>query len=493
VALGRDEWHAFVPDAHPGYIDLDEFERNEQQLRRSALAYGLENRRSPPREGPALLQGLVVCGVCGGRMTVRYHHRGDLLVPDYQCITGRMHRRQPLCQVIPGASIDRAVGERLIAAMTPTAIELTLSVRAELQTRLDEADRLRMQQVERAQHEVQLAQRRYMQVDPNNRLVAGTLEADWNEKLRALAQTRDEAERQRAADRATLDETMEERIRTLAHDFPAVWNDTETSHRDKKRMAQLLLEDVTLVKTDRLHVHIRFKGGAVESLALSLPENAWRKRLTHPDVVARVAQLIEQHDEAEVVEQLNVEGLCTGAGRPFDKEAVRWVRYTHGLKTPNERLRDSGKLTVQELAARLGLPDRTVRCWARDGRLRAARKGAKPTWLMDPIEQQSEHIRQLAAQNAQRAQPKPPTKQQKVELTTPEIAVRLGVGISTAHNWARAGRLRAERRGNGLRPRWVFNPIEQQPREIRELAANRAIIKRHHGMLSDAAAGRGVV
>ena len=99
-----------------------------------------------------------------------------------------------------------------------------------------------------------------MQVDPDNRLVAGSLETEWNNKLRAFAQARDEAERQRDADRATLDKATEARIRELAHDFPAVWDDTATSHRDRKRMARLLLEDVTLLKADRLHVHIRFKG-----------------------------------------------------------------------------------------------------------------------------------------------------------------------------------------------------------------------------------------
>ena len=260
VKLERDQWHALLRDAHPGYIDWDQFEANERQLERSALAYGLKNRRSPPREGPALLQGLVVCGVCGGRMSVRYHQRAEGLVPDYCCITGMMRQKRPLCQLIAGASIDRAVGERLVAAMTPMAIELTLAVRAELQSRIDEADRLRAQQVERAQYEAQLAQRRYMQVDPENRLVAGSLEAEWNNKLRAFAQARDEAERQRDADRATLDEATEARIRELAHDFPAVWDDTATSHRDRKRMARLLLEDVTLLKADRLHVHIRFKG-----------------------------------------------------------------------------------------------------------------------------------------------------------------------------------------------------------------------------------------
>ena len=555
VTMPREQWHSLVRDAHPGYIDWETYEHNERLLRGSALAYGLKNRRSPPREGPALLQGLVLCGVCGGRMTVRYHARAEGLLPDYPCITGRMHHRRPACQAIAGASIDRAVAELLVRTMTPKAIEMTLAVRAELQARIEEAERLRLQQVERAQHEVTLAQRRYMQVDPDNRLVAGTLEADWNAKLRALAQARERAERQCAADRASLDEATETRIRALAADFPAVWNDAATSHKDKKRMARLLIEDVTLLKADRLHVHVRFKGGAVTSLDLPLPENAWHRRLTHPDVVSRVAQLLERYDDQETTERLNAEGVRTGAGRPFDVDAVRWVRYSHGLKTPQERQRETGWLTPPEMAKRLGKPEKTVRRWARQGCLRAQQHGRKPTWLIAPLEQQDEEIRQLAARvadrpAAQRSRPNPisPELSTRIDqlvldghldaavaerlnaegwsrpngapfdapsvcwardrrgiatlaqrlrdrgmLTTPEVGVRLGISLKTVGNWARAGRLRGKRCGWGQRERWLFEPMDDQPEPIRQRAAARATMPKRRGVLSDAAAGRGAV
>jgi DNA invertase Pin-like site-specific DNA recombinase/DNA-binding transcriptional regulator YiaG len=551
----REQWHALVRDAHPGYIEWDAFERNEQQLRRSALAYGLENRTSPPREGPALLQGLVLCGVCGGRMSVSYHDRAGHLVPDYQCITGRMQRRRPLCQVIPGASIDRAVGERLVAAMTPQAIEISLAVRAELQARLDDADRLRLQQVERAQQEVRLARRRYMQVDPDNRLVAGTLEADWNITLRALAKAREVAERQRTADRMTLEQATEARIRTLADDFAAVWNDPATTHRDRKRMAQLMIEDVTLLKSDRLQVHIRFKGGATESLVLPLPKNAWSKRLTPPDVVVRVEQLLEEHEEQVVAERLNAEGLRTGAGKLFDTYAVRWVRYAHGLKTPAQQLRETGKLTTPEMAARLGMREETVRQWARDGRISAKRHGCKAIWLIDPIDEQPDQIQQLSVRSPQppARRPTPPDStppalraridellleghddasvaerlnaegwsrgtgapydhaavryirkrcslktlwarlRENGKMTTPEMAVCLGIGLKTVGNWVRAGRLRGRLCGKGLRPRWLFDPIDEQPEPVRQLAASRDTMKKYRGVLSDAATGQGAI
>jgi len=551
----REQWHALVRAAHAGYIDWDEFERNEQQLRRSALAYGIENRRSPPREGPALLQGLVLCGVCGRRMSVRYHERSDGLVPDYQCMTGRLERRQPGCQVVTGDSIDRAVGERLVSAMTPKAIEITLAVRAQLQARLDDADRLRLMQVERAQQEARLARRRYMQIDPDNRLVAGTLEADWNDKLRTLAKARDEAERQRAADRATLDQATEVRIRALAENFEAVWNDPATSYRDRKRMARLLIEDVTLLKNDKLHVHIRFKGGATESLVLPRPRNAWHRRLTHPDIVARVEQLLEQHEDQEVAERLDAEGLRTGAGKPFDADAVRWLRQTYGLKSQAQHLRKAGKLTIREMAAQLGTSEGTARNWARDGRLSGVCHGRKAIWLLDPPEVQSTMIRELAARVAERAAARPPRRdsmppallariqellldghsnatvaerldaegwssrtgapfsgitvsniQQRYgletlwehlrdagKLTSSEMAVRLGIGLKTVSTWARTGRLRGRRCGKMIRARWMFEPIDEQPQPVRQLAATRSTMGERRGRLSDAAAGRGAV
>ncbi len=430
-----DQWHALVREAHEGYIDWDEFVRNEQQLHRSALAYGLENRRTPPREGPALLQGLAVCGVCGARMTVRYHDRAAGLVPDYQCITGRLHGRRPVCQVIPGGAIDRAVGERLVEAMTPKAIELTLAVQAQLRERRDQADGLRQMQVERARHEAEAARRRYMLVDPDNRLVADTLEAEWNEKLRAVAQARDEAERHRKAEEADLDRATRERIESLAHDFHAVFNDPRTSHKDRKRMAQLLIEDVTLLKSDQLHVHVRFKGGATDSLALPLPRNFFRDRLTRPDVVARVDHWLGRcDDDHQVAAKLEAEGLRTGAGNSFDADAVRWIRYSHGLKTPQERLLDSGMLTIDQMATRLGLGPTTVRNMARQGRLVARRSGRKNTWFVAPLEKQPPEVRQLSEGADRRNAPHRPTSSKRPEGPAVEVYDRIAALVQDGHD-----------------------------------------------------------
>ncbi len=146
---------------------------------------GGDRRRSPAREGPALLQGLILCGRCGQRMTVRYHVRHGRLCPDYVCQREGIEHAQPVCQHVPGSGIDEAIGALLIEAVSPVALEVALTVQQELQSRLEEADSLRLKQVERAQYEADLARRRYMRVEPEHRLVADSLEAEWNSKLRA--------------------------------------------------------------------------------------------------------------------------------------------------------------------------------------------------------------------------------------------------------------------------------------------------------------------
>ena len=150
----------------------EEYERNEAQLALNSQAYAPQ-RFSPPREGPALLQGLIVCGQCGERMTVRYHQRGgQRIVPDYLCQSKSVEQGRAPCQRIPGSDLDRAIGALLAERVTPEALDLTVAVQDELIQRAEEGRRLRHLQVERAQYEADLAQRRYLKVDPDNRLVA---------------------------------------------------------------------------------------------------------------------------------------------------------------------------------------------------------------------------------------------------------------------------------------------------------------------------------
>jgi len=254
---------------------------------------GSDRRKSPAREGPALLQGLILCGRCGGRMTVRYHVRNGRLCPDYLCQREGIEHAQPVCQHVPGSGIDAAIGELLVEAVSPVALEVALTVQQELQSRLEDADRLRQQQVERAQYEADLARRRYMRVDPDNRLVADSLEAEWNSKLRMLTETQQERELQRQRDRQALSGEQRAAILALAADFPKLWRDPNTPDRERKRMTRLLVEDVTLLRAEKIVLHIRFKGGATKTLTVPLPLNAWQQRATSPEVIREIDRLLD--------------------------------------------------------------------------------------------------------------------------------------------------------------------------------------------------------
>lgn len=363
----REEWEVLIREAHVGYLHWDEYEQNQPRLRDNRQAYGEDRRKSPPREGPALLQGLLVCGRCGKRMTVRYHRRRGQLLPDYVCQREGIEHGEPICQSIPGAGIDEKVGDILVEAVTPVTLEVALAVQQELQSRLEEADRLRQQQVERARYEAELARRRYLRVDPDNRLVADSLEADWNDKLRRLAEAQEACERQRAQDRKLLDDQQRAAILSLATNFPQLWRDPSTPDRERKRMVRLLLEDVTLTREDYLTLHIRFKGGARGIVQLPLPLRSWEQRQTRREVVALIDRLLDQYTYPEIAATLNNQGLQSGEGKPFTARIVARIQRAYRLMPRYDRLRKAGMLTVEEMAKVLGISPQRVKIWNRHG------------------------------------------------------------------------------------------------------------------------------
>ena len=382
--LPREAWTALMPNAHAGYITWDEFEENQRRLRENAQALGSDRKKSPPREGPALLQGLVVCGVCGERMTVRYNLRDGKLLPTYACQRRGIEKGEPACQVIPGQHIDTAVGRLLLDAVTPMALEVTLTVQRELESRANEADRLRSQQVERARYEADLARRRFMKVDPENRLVADELEAEWNRKLRLLTEAQAEYEQRRQADKSLLDEEQRARILALSSDLPRLWQDPAAPDRERKRMVRLLIEDVTLHKGTPVTAHVRFRGGATTTLTLAPALNAWQLRQTSPDVVAEIDRLLDQHTDAQIATILNAQGYVSGTGKAFQPWTVYRLREEYALRSRYDRLRAAGMLDQDELARRLGVTATTVKVWRAAGLLHHHVYNDKGQCLFEP-------------------------------------------------------------------------------------------------------------
>ncbi|HUY24639.1 MAG TPA: recombinase family protein, partial [Candidatus Saccharimonadales bacterium] len=371
IRLPQEQWHTLILDAHPGYISWPEYEGNLRRLHENGQAYGADRRHGPPREGPALLQGLAVCGRCGGRMSVRYYTKHGQLVPEYCCQSeGIQHALSP-CQRVLGGDLDRAIGNLLVETVSPLALEVSLSVQAELRARADEADRLRRQQVERARYEAELAQRRYLRVDPDNRLVADSLEAEWNHKLRALAAAQEDYERRRDAEAGALGAEQRQQVLALATDFPRLWNDSATPQRERKRMVRLLLEDVTLLKAEELVAQVRFRGGANHTIRLPLPHPASQLHRLDPAVLPTIDCLLDDHTDREIADILNLRGFQPGVVGRFTPWMVWRLRKKHGLESRFSRLRRQGLLTREEMAAALSAHPATVQKRQARGQLRS--------------------------------------------------------------------------------------------------------------------------
>ena len=385
--LPLDEWEVLIPDAHSGYISWQQYQHNIQRLRENAHRNGADRRKSPAGEGPALLQGLVVCGICGQRMTLRYHTHKERLVPTYVCQREGIEHAQPICQSIPGQGIDEAISQLVLSAMKPVTLELTLAVQQELEQRQEEADRLRQQRVVRARYEADLAQQRFMQVDPKNRLVADALEAEWNDRLRTLSETQEEYERQSQADRALLNEQSRERILALAADFPQLWNDPNTPDRERKRMIRLLIEDVTLSKDGEITANVRFKGGTHQTLTIPRPLCAWEARMTDGKAIAKIDRLLKDYTVGQIASLLNEQGFCSGTGLPFTPTIVARLCRNYQLKSRYDRLCEVGKLTLAEIAEQLQVSTATIKVWRRHGLLRGHLYNNKQECLYDPPDQ----------------------------------------------------------------------------------------------------------
>jgi DNA invertase Pin-like site-specific DNA recombinase len=385
LKLDRADWQVLIHNAHTGYIAWDEFERNQVTLRQSASSFGLHARGTTPREGLGLLQGRVICGLCGKRMRVRYQRVSSTIEPYYVCQEAAVRRADRSCQSIRGLAVDEAINALLLETVGPAAIEVALAVEDEIAGRIEQANAMRAKQLQRARYEAELARRRYMNVDPANRMVADALEADWNDHLRRLDALQLEHDRQRQTDQSLLGGETRIRIRALAKDFAVIWNDRRVEPIERKRILRLLIEDVTLIKADKVTIHVRFRGGTTTSLTIDKPRPMALVRKTQPEVVETISALLETYTDQEVAARLNALGYTNWQGQAFTARKVALVRTTYGLPSRFERLRSRGMLTGHELATQLQVSQTTIHQWGRQGLLQRQHYGHEHRCLYLPL------------------------------------------------------------------------------------------------------------
>ena len=376
------EWRVHLPNHHQGYIALHEFEDNQQRLARNRTNSESTLLSGPPREGSGLLQGMLLCGACGHAVTIRYKGNGGAY-PTYLCNWRRREGIAKGCLNVQTDLLDDAVTQEVLAALKPVELELAVAALSELEQRDQALMRQWDMRIERAQYDCALAERRYQEVDPSNRLVAASLERRWNEAMLHVEEVKAEAAKFQGQNARVATEQQKTQILALARDLPRVWNAASTKSKDRKRMLRLLISDITVEKlphTRQVVLHIRWLGGACSDTTVQLrPPLADRQRYPQ-ETINRVRELARDSSNAQIALALNNEGLCTSRGGPFTREKVIWIRYRYEI--PANSLQRPGEVSVRQLAQRLDVAINFVHYWIRQGTIPARQVGTRGLWLI---------------------------------------------------------------------------------------------------------------
>jgi DNA invertase Pin-like site-specific DNA recombinase len=380
-----EEWEIVVPGVYPAYISYDQYLLNRRHLRDNLYNFAAKGRGAA-REGRALLQGLVVCGRCGRRMSVS--HGSQYL--RYQCRRAQMDYAAPICQAFPVSHLDQRVGELFLETVQPASIETTLAALAALERERQALDRHWQLRLERARYEVQRAQRQYDAIEPENRLVARELETRWNAALQALEMLEQEYATVRRTDLLPLDEAERGAVQRMAEDLPALWHADTTTDVDRKRLLRLVVSEVVLTVNAEARsaaMTLVWTGGETSRHEVRCPPLGWHVG-TDAAIVARLRELAALHPDHQIAAQLNDAGLRTRTGKPWTYARVHSMRKQHGiptgcpLYTRDAAPRADGMVPISVAAQRLGVSSSLVHVWVQHGVLRYdQRRSASRVWV----------------------------------------------------------------------------------------------------------------
>ena len=379
------EWPVRIDEAHPAYITWETYMKNQDKLRNNRSRAGGATPGAP-REGAALLGGVVMCGRCGRRMSARYSSRTSPTSQwSYTC-WGDSNQGAAPCWSVPGPPIDRAVEQLFLETMVPSELDLSLAVEREVQQQADSLDKSWRTRSEQARYEARRAERRYKAVDPDNRVVARTLEGEWEQRLRELEEVQQQHADARHQARVELTAQDRSRIRELARDLPAVWSSPSTLPADRKAMLRLVIEAIAVNPIDvpkrTTRIRLQWTSGVVSELTIARPGRG-EYRAHSDDSLQRLGELASAglHDD-EIARQLDDEGLGTGSGLPWTEERVRQARRARGIERvapdrprmlPLPHQHPDGRFSVPGAVARFGVSEGIVRRWIAKGFVTATR------------------------------------------------------------------------------------------------------------------------
>ncbi|HVI36132.1 MAG TPA: recombinase family protein, partial [Gaiellales bacterium] len=370
------DWRVLLPDRWPAYISWSSYEENQQRLDANRSKH-----KGVPRGGPSLLAGILFCGRCGHRMVTCYRNNGRDL--RYDCTHDQINHGAPHCQSLSGGTLDALVTGLILEVLRPSAIEVSLRLAEDVELERARRHRQWALRLEQARYEVERAQRQYDAVEPENRIVARTLEQRWEAALAAAAELREEHARFLAHEPAQLTTADREAIRALAEDIPTLWRATTTTAAERKEIVRLLLErtEVTVAgASENAEVVCRWAGGRQSRHALVRSVRRTVQLSRHAELLAHLRGLHAQGLRPPAIARiLQVEGWRSAHGKGFTEGSVRALLARMGVVSTSPKrpsavvARRTDELTVTEVAARLNLPEGTVYNWLYKGRLPARR------------------------------------------------------------------------------------------------------------------------
>jgi hypothetical protein len=402
VAVAPEDWSICLKDAHPAYLDWDEFMANQRQLADNVGHYDA-GQPGAPRKGSALLQGIVSCGRCARRMCLRYSGpHGDY--PVYVCVADHNSEGRPRCQEVRALAVDAEVERLILAALTPDRIALAIAATGEIEEETRAMERQWSLKRERARYDAERARRQYDAVEPENRLVARSLERVWEERLRRADKTEQEYDAWRREQAVSISDSDRQEILALGEDLPRLWHAATTRSADRKQIVRLVVKGVVLDQKRRrgyVWMKVIWQTGAasehwLQRCVQSYVQHADQDRLRH-----RIAELNgQQKMDGEIAGILNKEALRTAHGPPFSGNMIhclrkRWRVPTVKIngKAANPPQWPDGTYSVQGAAAAIGITPQVIFDWLRRGWLTGKQLAKGMPWQIALSSEQAVELR----------------------------------------------------------------------------------------------------
>jgi hypothetical protein len=382
--LPREQWKVVLQDRHPGSIPWVTFEENQRRLGQNALSNADGEASRVVREGSALLQGLIRCGVCGRRMSPLYCNNGDSV--RYTCgQASRTHGDPHVCQSVGGGRLQRAVVEAFLEALSPASMQVTVAALDQMDREEDAALAQLLKRREQAQYEADRAKRQYDAIEPENRLVARTVETEWNRRLAALAEVDRLIEERRHQQPSALTAKERERVLELGLDLRRIWEAPTTTVQERKQLLRAVLDDVVVCAdrdTHRADITLVWQGGDTTKLEVALRRRGQHGRMDEKTVIEDVRRMSASLTDVQIAGTLVRRGIRTPTGLPYTASRVHGLRRRHGIPEYEPKPSDESepRYTAMQAAEKLGVTAITVLRWLKEGFLVGEQVAPSAPW-----------------------------------------------------------------------------------------------------------------